>query len=166
MVETMPPTISGDEILLAQLACVKLAKLVQGAFSVGLSALQTEAFDAPVFFEERFRVLTGFALVLHSIGGRPGSTEEVLRFRAVSSKLLKTLESLRNRMIAQLKSSKGHFSDLVAIQQSAAALCDTIREYAVLLQVDLAPIEKATAVVMQTFEAVERLEAIPTHSPR
>jgi hypothetical protein len=56
-----------DELHLGQLACAKLIGLLQGSLSIGLPALVTGFPEPRSFLEERFRVMSGFAIVLNSI---------------------------------------------------------------------------------------------------
>lgn len=59
-----------DDLLLAQLAVAKLAKVMQGIMSVGVASLEL---DAPAdFLAGKDQVLLGFLEVLRCIGLRPG----------------------------------------------------------------------------------------------
>jgi hypothetical protein len=164
MVELETSAPSGDELQLARLGCAKLAKLVQGALSIGLPALETGVPDPRVFFADRFRVLTAFALVLHSASGR--NTQETLRLRAVSTKLLKVLEDLHGQLDASRNSSKPVHSTLGPVRQSATIVCDTINEFATLVLLDPGPIEMMKAVVVKTFAGMEHLESLQASLPK
>jgi hypothetical protein len=65
MAEPTTAAIDGDELRLAQLACAKLAGLVQGMVLVGLPALVAGVPDPRAFLDGQFRVMTGFGLVGH-----------------------------------------------------------------------------------------------------
>jgi hypothetical protein len=71
-----------DELLLAQLASAKLAKLITGLVSVGVGSLYLET---PVgFLANRDKVLLGFIEVLRCVPVKPGNGEihERLRYQA------------------------------------------------------------------------------------
>src|SRR4051812_40461988 len=87
-----------DESRLAQLACAKLAGMLQGAISVGLSALATGVPEPLTFLEERFRVMAGFALVLNAVSGKPGAQPVVFRLRDRAREISSGLDDLRRRL--------------------------------------------------------------------
>jgi hypothetical protein len=164
MIEPTTIAIDADELRLAQLACAKLAGLVQGALSVGLPAQVTGIPEPRAFLGEQFRVMEGFALVLHSVSGKAGSTQEILRLRERSREVMNALEDLRRHLFAHLDSPRGSSPTLHPARQAASALCDAIGEYGRLIQLDRSPIAKVKAVVMQVFKAVADLNA-PQESP-
>jgi hypothetical protein len=74
-----------DELLLAQLASAKLAKLISGLMSVGVGSLQLES---PVgFLANRDKVLLGFIEVLRCISVKPGNGEGHQRLRRQADRL-------------------------------------------------------------------------------
>jgi hypothetical protein len=70
-----PSDVSDDELLLAGLAARKLAKLLAGMLSVGLSSLH---FDPPEsFLCGRDRLILAFVEILRHVGVRPGSESAI-----------------------------------------------------------------------------------------
>jgi hypothetical protein len=158
-----PTTIDADELRLAQLACAKLAGLVQGALSVGLAlpinqpASATGFPDPRLFFDERFRVLTGFALVLHSVSGMP---QQIQRLREKSRQVLTTSDELRRRLSDHLDSPAEPAGTLVEARNAASALCDALRAYGDLIQLDPTQIAKVKGVVLQLFNGLENMSRV------
>jgi hypothetical protein len=79
--QVIPP----DELLLARLASAKLAKLISGLMSVGVSSLQLES--PAGFLANRDKVLLGFIEVLRCIGVKPGNGESQERLRHQADEL-------------------------------------------------------------------------------
>jgi hypothetical protein len=74
-----------DELLLAQLASAKLAKLIKGLMSVGVGSLQLES---PLgFLADRNKVLLAFIEVLRCVGVSPMSGERYERLRHQADQL-------------------------------------------------------------------------------
>jgi hypothetical protein len=161
MVETKAP--GSDELRLAQLACAKLAGLVQGALSVGLPALVTGVPEPRAFLHDRFRVLGAFAVVLHAACWPAGDTQAVLRLREKSSRLSSLLEDLRVQLLAALDAPDPARA-LGPARTTALAFFDAVEAYAALLQLTGATILKAKAVVLQTFDALRDLNPTPASS--
>jgi hypothetical protein len=152
-----------DELRLAQFACAKLAGMVQGAVSIGLPALvsgESGAFDSRIFLEQQFRVMTGFALVLHTVSGKPGAVEEILRLRDRSRAVLTTLDDLQDLLLHHQESSDGPTPTFQSARDSAFALCDAIAEYADLVKLDRSRIAKVKEVVLQVFDGVENMNQV------
>jgi hypothetical protein len=160
MLEPATVGVDADELRLAQLACAKLAGLVQGALSIGLPALRTGVPEPRGFLVDRFRVMTGFALVLHSVSGKPGGQHEVLRLRERSRDVLAALEDLRQRLLEYLDSSGGAARTLAPARNAASTLCDAIDAYADLIQLDRSRITRVKGVVQQVFDGVENLKSV------
>jgi hypothetical protein len=146
--------IDGDELRLAQLACAKLAGMVQGTISVGLIALSHGLPEARGLFEKSFQVMNGFALVLHSVSGRPGDADEILRLRESSREVLVALDDLRQRLLEYLESRAGAAVTLAPARQAACTLCDAIAAYADLIQLDPSRINAVKDVVLQVLDRV------------
>jgi hypothetical protein len=160
MLDSTPVAFDRDELHLAQLACAKLARLVQGAVSIGLPALVTGLPEPRVFLEEQFRVMTGFALVLHTISGKPDSQHVTHRLRERSRAVLTTLDNLQHQLLEHLESSGGPSRTLQAAQDSASALCDAIGDYAEQVQLGRSPIAKVKEVVLQVFAGVGTMNRV------
>jgi hypothetical protein len=157
MVQTTATTVS-DELQLAQFACAKLARLVQGAVSIALPAFATGTPEPGPFLQDRFRVLHAFALVLHTICWPAGHSQETLRLREKSSKLMSLLGELERQLAASLASSESLGAMLRPAQATASALFDLMDEYAKLVRQDGDSILKAKAVVMEVFDAMANLD--------
>ena len=140
-----------DELRLTQLACAKLAGLVQGVLSIGLPALVTRAPEPRGFLDNRFQVMTGFAPVLHSISGKPGGQQEILLLREKSRDVLMALEELRQRLWERLDSPA---------RRAAFALCDALAAYADLIHFDRSRVAKVKDVVRQVFDGVDNLSGM------
>ena len=163
------PAIAGidsDELRLAQLACGKLAGLVQGALSVGLPALVTAVPEPRSFFDDRFRVMTGFALVLHSISGKPDGQRTIEQLRERSQAILTALDELRLRLLEHLDSSGESAGTLALVRPAASALCDAIGAYGDLIQLDRSRIAKVKSVVLQVFDGVDSLNELSQPTAR
>ena len=160
MIETTKTTIPPDELRLAQLACAKLAELVQGTLSIGLPALVTGVPNPQVFLEDQFRVLTAFAEVLHVVSGKPGNQEEILRLRYRSGAVASGLEHLRRRLMECLDPSQTLPLTLETARHSASALCDAIAGYGDLIQLDRSRIEKVKCVVVEVFDGVGNMTEV------
>ncbi len=159
MVEPATVAIDADELRLAQLTCAKLAGLVQGVLSIGLPALSAGVPEPRGFLEDRFRVMTGFALVLHSVSGKPHGQGEVLRLRERSREILTALDDL-HRLLEHLDSSGEPTGTFDPARDAAIALCDAIGAYADLIQLDRSRIARMKGVVLQVFDGVENLNGV------
>jgi hypothetical protein len=149
-----------DELRLAQLACARLAAMVQGVLSVGLPGLRTGVPESRSFFDQWFRVMNGFALVLHhSDSAKPGGQETTRRLREQSTEVLAALEELRQRLFEYLDSSGETARTLTAARSAVANLCDAIDGYADLIHLDRSRITKVKGVVLQVFDGVESMSA-------
>lgn len=159
---TQLPThaIDSDELWLAQLACAKLVRILEGALSIGLPALSTGVPEPRAFLEERFRILSAFATVLHSISGKPGGTQEGLSIRVESKKLLSAMEDLRSHLLNCADNEKVAQGTLESARLSVTALFDAMDEYARLIALDNSCISSAKAVIQQVFDSLQN-EALP-----
>ncbi len=164
MLEPTTVALDGDELHLAQLACAKLARLVQGTVSIGLPALITGIPEPRAFLEEQFRVMTGFALVLHTVSGKPGSQQVILRLRDRSRAVLTSLDSLLHHLLEHLESSDGPPRTFQAAQDAASALCDAIGDYAEQVLLGRSPIAKVKEVVLQIFAGVQSMNPVSAPS--
>jgi hypothetical protein len=154
----------GNEMLLAQLACAKLARLVEGTVSIGLPAIQTRTPEPVGFLEERFRAMDAFAHVLHSICWPSGQTREILRLREISSNISSLLEEFQRRLDAVLDTTGSLREKLGHAQAAATDLLDAISEYARLVRLESDSITKVKSIVVQVFDAVSNPLASPTFS--
>jgi hypothetical protein len=160
MVEAATGAIDADELPLAQLACAKLANLIQGALSIGLPALSAGTPEPRGFLEERFRVMTGFALVLHSVSGKIHGQREVQRLRERSREILTALDDLRQRLLEHLDSSSEPAGTFAPARYAASVLLDALGAYADLIQLDRSRITRVKGVVQQVFDGVENLNGV------
>jgi hypothetical protein len=152
-------TIDADELQFAQLACLRLAKRLQGTLSVGLPAVVNRWSHARPFLEDNFRVLAAFAVALGAVYAKPEAGDDTRRLREKARDVSVALEELHRRLLACLDSVESSSAALRPARTSAAALCDTIAEYARLIQLDRAPVVKVKAVVLQIFDALDGLKA-------
>lgn len=139
MSERATVAIDSDELRLAQLACAKLVGLLQGTLSIGLPALVTGVPEPRGFLDDRFRVMIGFALVLHSVSGKPGSQHDIQRLRERSQDVLTALDELRLRLVERLDSSGEVAGAFNSARLAASALCEAIGAFA-----DLIGLERLT----------------------
>jgi hypothetical protein len=154
----------GNEMLLAQLACIKLARLVEGTVSIGLPAIQTRTPEPVGFLEERFRAMDAFALVLHTISWPSGQTREILRLREVSSNISSRLKEFQRRLDAVLDTTGTLREKLGHAQAAAADLLDAISEYARVVRLESDSLTKVKSIVIRVFDAVSSPLASPTFS--
>lgn len=166
MLEPATAAVDADELRLAQLACAKLAGLVQGTLSIGLPALVTCVPEPRGFLEDQFRVMTGFALVLHSVSGKPGGQHEILRLRERSRDVLTALDDLRRRLEEHLDSPGQRSGGFDPARHAAVALFDALGAYADLTHLDRSRITKVKDVVRQVFDGVERLNGVDEATAR
>jgi len=166
MVELTTATSNSSELLLAQLACAKMVGLLKGVVSIGLPAIVTGVPDPRPFLQDQFRVVTSFAIVLHTVSWPVGNVHEILRLREKSGKLLSVLEDFQRQLLATLNSSEPILTNLRLAQQTASALFDSIGEYANLIQLDCAVIANAKATLMPIFDAMEDFENAHSSSAR
>lgn len=155
-----------DELRFGQLACTKLVGHIQGAMSIGLPALVTGVPDPRPFLQDRMRVATAFATVLHTVCWPEGNIQEVLRLREKSTTLLAALENFRSHLFAATDSSESICSSLKPARLAASYLFDSIAEYANLILLDTASIVKAKATVMNLFNEMENLDIAHVSSAR
>jgi hypothetical protein len=158
--------IPADEIRLAQLACAKLAGLLQGTLSIGLPALVTGVPDPRTFLEERFRVMSGFAIVLHSISAKSGSQQETLRLRDRSGEVSRGLEDLRRHLLDHLDPSVNPPLTYQSARDSASTVCDALAEYGDLLELDRSHISKVKAVILAVCAGVEDMRRVAETASR
>src|SRR5258708_3033326 len=104
MTDSAAIAIPADELTLARLACAKLTGMVQGTFSIGIPALLSGVPDPRVFFEEQFRALNGFAIVLHSVACKPGGQQTISRLRTQSGAIAKAIQDLQTCLNQHLDS--------------------------------------------------------------
>jgi hypothetical protein len=133
-----PLWLDEDEWHLARLCCVKFAKQLQGMLSIGLSALVTGIPDPASFFPDCFQVLDSHAIVLHTISGHMGASEQILRLRRQSASLrdgLRLLQQVINSTIANRANGQQVALDLIG--QAATAVCDQLTGYASLIGIAL-----------------------------
>jgi hypothetical protein len=144
-----------DELRLAQLACTKLAGIVQGTVSVGLSGVVTGVPDPRVFLDDQFDVMIGYGRVLHTIAGTPAGQQEIARLRERSQAVLTALAKLRRDLYDYLDAPANATPSLRPARDSAAALCDALGKYGSMVQIDLSRVQRVTEVVLQMFDTVE-----------
>jgi hypothetical protein len=152
MTESTTTALPAEELRLAQLACAKLAGMLQGAISVGLSALVTGVPEPLTFLEERFRVMAGFAVVLNAVSGKPGAQQVVFQLRDRAREISDGLDDLRHRLMELVEQPPPAYRPA---RDSASALCDALADYGDLLGFDRSGIERVTRVIAETFEAVD-----------
>ncbi len=158
MIQAAATTIS-DELQLAQLACAKLARLVQGAVSIGLPAFTTGTPEPGTFLRDRFRVMHAFVIVLHNASSPMGNSQETLRIREKSSKLLSLMADFERQLLMSLDRSGTPLSKLQSAHATASALFDVMADYARLVRLDGDLILNAKTVVMDVFAAMEKLDS-------
>jgi hypothetical protein len=146
-----------DELRLAQLACGKLAGLVEGTLSIGVPALVSGVPAPRPFIETQFRILTGFAIVLNSVAAAPGGQAVILHLRENSGAVLAALETLESLLLEYL-ARPGHATrPLTAARAAALALCDAIADYAEQVQLDGSRVGRAKEIASRVFDEVERM---------
>ncbi len=160
MIEPMTDSVSVDELKLAQLACAKLAGIVQGTLSIGLAALVTGVPDPRGFLETQFRVMTGYALVLHTVSGKPGGQQLIHQTRDKSRAVLMALADLEHLLLDQPHPSADPSPMFPLARDVASRLCDALREYADLVKLDASRIDKVKGVVLQVFDGVENMKRV------
>jgi hypothetical protein len=89
--------IAPDELLLAELASAKLAKLIQGLMTVGVGSLKMASPSA--FLAGRDRPLLAFVEVLHCVGLRPGCGDEWERLRQHAEQLADLTRQFRQDLL-------------------------------------------------------------------
>jgi hypothetical protein len=94
------------------------------------------------------------------------NTQDVLRLREQSSKLLSVLDDLHHQLLTTLDRSQPVHANLRPAQLSASAFLDAIAEYADLVQLNGDSIAKAKATVMEVFDAMENLESTQVSASR
>jgi hypothetical protein len=151
--------IAADELRFAQSACLRLAKRLQGTLSVGLSTVLNRWPQAGSFFEDNFRVLAAYAVVVGDVYAKPEAKDETLWLREKSRDISAALEELHRRLLACLDSAESSSAALRSARAAAAVLCDAIAEYARLTELDGAPVAKMKVVVLQVFDALDSLNA-------
>jgi hypothetical protein len=151
-----------NEILLACLACEKLTGLVLGACSVGLPFLVSDFPEPLSFWEDRFRVMTAFAVVLDTIAGPPTETAKIAQLREKSGQVLDGLEIFHTELTALLDVADPSLMNFAAAREAASTLCDAIDEYAKLIGLDSSSIVKVKSIVLQVLDGIDDL--IATHA--
>jgi hypothetical protein len=86
-----------DELLLAQLAAGKLAKVMHGLMSVGIASLETD--DPAGFLAGRERTPLGFLEVLRCIGVKPGHAEKVEPLRQQVRELIELASNTHGALV-------------------------------------------------------------------
>jgi hypothetical protein len=157
MQDSTTSAVNADELRLAQLACAKLAGILQGTTSVGLTLLvsRVRTPDPRAFFEKQFEVMTGFAQVLHIVRGTPAAQEEVPRPRQRSGEVLDALAKLRRDLLECAEVSSDLTPSLRRARDSAGGLCEALREYGRMVNADDSRLLKVKEVVLQIFDAVK-----------
>jgi hypothetical protein len=97
--------------------------------------------------------------VLHTISGKSQNVNDVLRLHEKSRDVSAALEELHRQLLAYLDTPGHPPAMLLSARASTSALCDAIAEYARLIQLDRTPVAKVKGVVLQVFDALERLDA-------
>jgi hypothetical protein len=157
MVKRTAAKIYDDEIRLASLACEKLTGLVLGACSIGLPFLVVDFPEPRTFWEDRFRVMIAFAVVLDTVSGPPAKAAEITRLREKSGKVLTSLEHFHRELTAILDVADPSLMNFAAAQEAATTLCDAIGGYANLIDLDGSSIAKVKSIVLQVFGAMDDL---------
>lgn len=153
-----------DELLLAQLACAKLPKLLQGALSVGLPALVTRAPEPRAFFRDCFRRINAFAVVLQSAcwptGNVAQNTAQTIALRAKSARLLAQLDDLELQLLAAVD-APDPAAAVAPARRTADAVFDAVADFATLIRLDGDPTVRPRAVSFQVFDALPALRQPP-----
>lgn len=155
MVDSMTVAFPADELHLAQLACVKLAGMVQGTLSVGLCGLVGDAGYPRYLFDKYFEVITGYAQVLDTTCGTREGHEVICHLRERSGVVLGAVAKLRDDVFACLDAKGDILPSLRAACDSALTLMEAIREYGRMVDADDARLLKSKQTVCKVFDGVE-----------
>lgn len=145
---SLRPCVTEEEFLLAQLACKKLVKLLQGTISVGISLQTSGMSDPAVFFAEGFEVLRSFAGVLHAVAGPIPSTKVIIALRQQTSALLELLRQIEGKFSRILPSESEDSRLTNEVGQLCEELFALLQELARQLEIDPDAIDKARTVCL------------------
>jgi hypothetical protein len=153
-------SIPRDELLLADLASAKLAKLLQGFLSVGLTALQLD--DPLGFLAPRDKGMLGFVEVLRVVVVKAGHLEVGARLRDLAAQLSDAVVAFHRHFCAVAswrKLTHPEVRSLVdQLRESYRRCCETIRDYRTILGAD-------SDCSRQVSLAEAMLEEFVTHLP-
>jgi hypothetical protein len=96
MKPSTPVALFEDEAQLARLVCQKLAKLLEGAVTIGFPILFTGQYEWREFLVWRYDVVRAYATVLHTVSG---PTQDALRLRDASGVILDRLGLLQQALL-------------------------------------------------------------------
>lgn len=157
MNEPAEAPVADDEIRLGQLACQKLAGLVEGALTIGLPALVTGCPEPRDFLSRQFALMSSFAQVLHTVAQPPGTPLDILQLRQHSLAVSNAVAHLRTFLDAALDERPVPSRSLDPIPSAALALYDRLEEYSRLIHADRSRLTPMKEVVGPLVEGVRQL---------
>lgn len=124
-----------DELLLARLACSKLAGMVKGLVSVGIGLCSAARPQATEFLSTHLENIKSFAVVLQCVGGKPADLLYQLKERANKIRLL--LDAFQQNFLA-LANTQELAPDKVreaadSLANTYAELCQALQDFADLI---------------------------------
>lgn len=146
--------LSEDEFRLAQLVCKKLPVLLQGAVSIGVGLLTTQATQAEAFLQIRFRALQAFVGVLSETSGSSSQWAAVDTLRQQAAQLADLLLRIE-ACLCQGSQDRRMLPDLEA-DRSLRACFDILAVLVPRLELDPQPIETARNICLETMAAARR----------
>ena len=155
MGESSTTSSAADDLRLAQLACAKLAGMLQGVLSVGLPGLVGAGPDPQVFFKSQFEFLLGYARVLHTVGAN--GTDEVTRLRKQSLAVLTSLGDLQRAL--EECAAAPPAPELRRARTAATAVCDAVRAYGETVHLDTPLLASFKEIILHVFDGVEAMLA-------
>jgi hypothetical protein len=129
-----PPLSDGlplEELQLARLVCVKLAGLLKGTLSVGMTVCLTEVVAAPHFLSERHDGLRAHLVVLRCLGLKPSFGHLLRRLREPIEQLLELETRFYQSFLVLARWTR---LPRAAVSQEAAALANSYAAMHQLLQ--------------------------------
>lgn len=162
MTESVTDSLPPDEVRLAQLACVKLANILQGTLSLGLPATVTGVPEPRGFFETEVAVMTGYGQVLHSVSGTVTGQAGVLQLRHTSRSLLTALDRLSEAVVQCLDSPSDTGSALEAVRDAAVGVLDDLETYARMVAAPTGGLEQSREAVLRVIAGVADLRHVET----
>jgi hypothetical protein len=156
--QSAPGDMDADELHLAQLACVKLVKLLQGTLSIGLPSLVTGVPEPQQFLRERFRVMEALAIVLGTVAGRPVVAEAILQLKQYSDELQAELQQLHRELLsAQRTISESSPDSFGQAKDTTGRLFEIAAALARFLKIETPLVSETKGMALQLLDATLKL---------
>lgn len=156
---TLERDIPHDELLLAQLAALKLVRVLEGTFSLGLS-LGSSTVDYQRFLERRYEIIKALITVLDSMTANISSEQALDSLRDSTRQLFSLLNRLQSAFSLLQRCASGSSAERRAIAAELGSTYSMMMETVSNCLCELgAPASNTTATKQQSQMMIESFVA-------